>query len=57
MPQHLYLKKRGETWGIRRRVPAHLVDVIGKKELWRTLKTVDKSVAKTRYPKVLQEIE
>jgi len=57
MSQHLYLKKRGENWYIRRRVPSEIVAAVGKKEVWRTLKTKDKSIAKKRYAGALQAIE
>jgi len=57
MSKHLHLTKRGETWVIRRRVPANIVDAVGKKEVWRTLGTKDKSVAVRRYPATLEALE
>lgn len=57
MTRHMYLKRRGGTWGIRRRVPKDIVEVLGKKELWRTLRTEDKTTAQTRYPVALQSME
>jgi len=57
MKKHLYLKKRGEIWGFRQRVPKDLVDIIGKREIWRSLKTRDRYIAQKRYPKILAEVE
>ena len=45
------------NWYVRRAVPRDLVEAVGKRELWRTLKTSDKSTALRRSRKVEAEFD
>lgn len=43
------LMKRGDTWGIRKRVPDALRAAFGKTEIWRSLRTSDRNTAMDAY--------
>ena len=51
-----FLKRRGNTWYVQKRVPKHLQDVIGSKMIYRALGTSDRRVAESRRHAVLAEI-
>ena len=51
------LMQRGTKWYLRRSVPKDLQQVIGKKQIWRTLNTGDYKVAKPRYVQELAKVE
>ena len=48
MAESIYLILRGNTWHFRRRVPLHLLPVIGKTFIKKSLETADFKVAKIR---------
>ena len=48
MAESIYLILRGNTWHFMRRVPLHLVPVIGKTFIKKSLETADFKVAKIR---------
>jgi hypothetical protein len=45
------------NWYVRRAVPRDLVAMVGKREVWRSLKTPDKTIALKRSRKVEAEID
>ena len=57
MAKYPGLMRRGTKWYLRLRVPADLMDEVGKKEIWRTLGTGDYGKAVSRYKMVLGEVE
>lgn len=48
MSQTHHLQKRGNTWHFIRRVPSHLVPVIGKTMIKKSLATPDLKIAKAK---------
>ena len=48
---------RSPFWQVRRVVPPELRKIVGKRELWRSLKTTDKEVAKRRARPVEAEFD
>ena len=52
-----HLKRRGNTYYARLRVPAHLVRAVGKDEIVRSLKTQNVQEAKSRLREFLGEVE
>ena len=43
------LMRRGTKWYLRVKVPDDVVDAIGKREIWKSLRTGDYQLARTRY--------
>ena len=54
---HKYLKKRHKTYVLRVPVPKAIQEIMGYKEITRSLKTRDEREANYRYPDVLKEIQ
>ena len=54
---HKYLKKRHQTYVLRVPVPKDIQDIIGKKEITRSLKTRDLQEANYQYCVALGEIQ
>jgi integrase len=50
-------QKRSPNWYVRKIVPDDVVEIVGKTELWRSLKTTDKETAKRRARKVEAEFD
>ena len=51
-----WLFKRGKTYYLRAHVPADLVDFVGKREIWRTLKTAHVGEARKRLRDASKEV-
>ncbi|HUG98315.1 MAG TPA: DUF6538 domain-containing protein [Gammaproteobacteria bacterium] len=52
-----YLKLRGDSWYVQRKVPRHLERIIGKSIIVRSLGTTDRKAAESRRHAVLAQIE
>ncbi len=57
MAQYPWLMLRSGRWVVRAPVPNELVAVVGRKEVWRALKTADRAEALLRYHDVAREIQ
>ena len=56
MPKFPYLKKIGKKYYFRRRIPKHLIEIVGRGTQYKTsLKTSDEPTAHKRYAKLLDE--
>ncbi|MCB1462648.1 MAG: site-specific integrase [Nitratireductor sp.] len=56
MAKYPGLRPRGNVWYVRKRVPTDLVEVMGRKEIWRSLNTQDRKIAEREYWAVANDI-